>query len=555
MKKLLCIVLMLTMSLTAMIPCLAADNSWTDKDMYGRSAPHIDGVKWLVAPTMAGKVEPIVYDAPDSSLYATQYYRFIGTHQGVINVFGDVVIPAKYASVGGGPGWLYASTSNDTRIASCYLFNLSGKQISNTAYKNAWDSSQVGKETFVFVNTADGKEACVRLSDGKEIIKDKGLTTFDSSGLAAFFCENGNCGYFTVDGKRVFAPSGFKSCIPSNGVLQCEYVSGSDQFRGIYTCDFKPILTIKDSNSQSITVDSKNKLVLIENFGDRYERNQSDVYDYTGKKTEKQWISDLPFGGFPDGYKISGELQSGYFENVLGLKNSSGVTVIPDKYSSIRFVKGEKNDCVICTTLNGSVFSGSISCDLYTLTGKKLTSISGLKLEPGEVYRWLRNYPGEYKYGVLVGTNTKDKNDWKNQYSVYNENGKNIVTPCMDVAVLPGGIESSTPVSGDNWYTRTTNFCDISGNVLKKNVGYYVESQVGSEIEQDLTIVDKNSDDLNSQKSGYCDGKFDLIIPCKFDAVTEFCNGQAFVKYEGKWGIIDNPLNTIAETSWSTYKK
>lgn len=46
-------------------------------------------------------------------------------------------------------------------------------------------------------------------------------------------------------------------------------------------------------------------------------------------------------------------------------------------------------------------------------------------------------------------------------------------------------------------------------------------------------------------KCGYIDKQNVLVIPCVYDACTQFENGRAKVKQDGSWGTIDKEGKTV----------
>ncbi len=57
-----------------------------------------------------------------------------------------------------------------------------------------------------------------------------------------------------------------------------------------------------------------------------------------------------------------------------------------------------------------------------------------------------------------------------------------------------------------------------------------------------------------NKKTGYCNKTLIKVIPAKFDKAFDFDNGQACVKFEGKWGIIDTTGAFIIQPKFADIK-
>lgn len=558
MKKYISLLLAIVMTLLLATPCICAVPEWTDKDAFGHAAPSIHGVKWLVAPTMGGKVENMTYNL-GNDLAVLPYFTFYGTKNGVVDRYGNVVIPAKYESIDAGPGWFSASATRSAADCSTQLFNSKGKQVSVKPFINACNSSQYNNETYVLVNSTPDVMSCLRVSDGKEIFRGSSLCTFDSKGFAGYWNSNNKCGYFDVNGNKYQAPNDFTICTPVDGVLQCSREVNGKSIEGIYTTDFKPVIEF-DNGKDSPSFDREHKIICTTNCYERCENIAHSYYGFDGKPYtgDVSVFDDYSNTISPDGYRTSGALQSGYFENCLGVKDPSGKTIVKESYSDIQYLAGtdSSHNCILaCKISRSGIHVNSISSDIYDMNGNKLTTVNNAFLNQALMYRWLviEDFKNTVP-GVILADSEQFTKDWSNFECFYNNEGKKIIPGCLDSMCLPNCIVTSTPVSSDQWFMRNNNVYDMDGKILKSNMDYYIFGRIGMPEENDLTPVIENSTTTNG-KCGFCDGSYNLVVPCVFDCVNQFVDGEAYVKYNGKWGIIDNPLNTTAEKTWATILK
>lgn len=540
----------LVMAYSMMFCCTTAFATDTVKDLRGKNAPAIAGVTWLAAPTMGGKYETLLYETKNQELKSLPIYRFVGSKQGVVDAKGNVILPAKYGSIDSEQYCLGVSLGTSGIVAEDAVFDFTGKQLTPHIYLNIYGSAIVGDVPIAYANVSSNVQTAINLKNGKEILRAKFVGSFDPMGYASFQDADGKCGYFDITGKKTYAPSNFISCVPINGILECGV--GKWPYEDTVFCDlsFHPLLTFTDAQKKNGDVHAyqDEKLIQFTTLSAAGDETVT-MYNYEGKVTDAKAPIDQS-NYFPEGYQIFGGYQSGDFEPILGLKDPNGKIILQNRYSHIRYLKGRSGPCFMASTFTGSALHATgTKWVLIDAAGKILTSGSNSVLEQASVFRG--NMIDEVLPGVFACRKTNNAVDnWNVAFCAYNDKGVQIVKPTAFTYYLPGCIVSSCPVSAEQWYTRKTNAVDADGRTLKSDVDYFVVNSVGSAAENGLTRVCQNSTDSHG-KIGFCDENFNLVIPCVFDDAMEFANGQAFVKYNGKWGIIDNPFNSLSEVAWN----
>lgn len=575
---------------TIFVPAGAAA-SWTGKDALGKQAPDIENVKWLLAPTMDGTITT-AYRYKDRLSYSTGLYFFHGTKDGIIDRYGNVVLPAKYGTVDTDGKVIAASLTRDTRNADTALFTMTGKQITKHIYSQYVSDSYFKDKNGEFCQVFAGGQKCyVNLKTGKELPRVREIGYFDETGLAGFTDSNNKAGYMDTAGKLYYAPTSLNMDYvgPSNGVLFCTFKDASGKKgEGVYTADYKPIVvntdpnkdiycspetklislsvsTAKNADDFKVTLYDYSGNVLKDGIGDGssiqdyLDENGHRIVDYwdiqNGVRRELLWDIDADTtalgenDGFPEGYYEDGQLQSGYFEAVRGVKSGRNQWIVPPHFSSIDTFTGKNDTCIIAASFTGNVLRNSSSVwKLYSLEGKVLASGTNQCLDPTITYRVDGD---ELSNGYLLCRRLESDGRYGDEGALYNEDGKQLTPFGYDFEVWNNCVSMGNWKDWENGSSVGTAYnCsvyDLDGKLITANNPYRPEGRCRASKAEGLSAVLATD---GSGLYGYCDENFKLVIPCVFSRVDEFVDGQAWVQYQGKWGVINNPNNKTADAVW-----
>lgn len=584
-KRLLSAALALTLGAALLTPAAhAAEASWTGQDAYGNPAPAIEGVKWYLAPTVDGWVT--MTDIPD-------YVRY--NHNGgngVLDRFGAAAVPEKYAYAEPFPGGFSADLSRNAYESSTALFSTDGTQVTEHIYQQTVPESYYADETGHFIQvyggTRDGADDCrlyVNLDTGEELPRCKDVGYF-CEGLAGFQDFDGRTGYMDTKGNKHYAPENFSFVWTLPGGVLGYYIPTEEykSISGICNLDFEIILQAEDDDGSfyvsdcGVVVDSPagSDLSTLYDFTGKVlvpaaDRNYDIFLNDKGERCASYWdktpgkraerVLNLDTGettlgendGLPEGYYKDGKQELVGFDRVgtIGIKGPDGSWVVPQNYLNLEILQGTDKPMVAAMDHNEKVV-------LYDLTGKKLIATG---YEAIENFAYWEKSDGAYgDFTVIPGivrakTGRNDMNHHgPESFAVYSDSGKKLTALVDDAVATQNGFMTQTWVNGDYGKPPVCNLYKLDGTLAESDCGYYVPYL--NELNEGLVMAERyeaGGDEVVVTKEGYSDDKFDVVIPCVFDCALESQGGQMWVQYEGKWGIIDNPLNDTAERAWAEH--
>lgn len=541
--------LMVSMGITAL-----ATNE-TDVDQFGNSAPKLTGVKWLLAPT-------VVSDYPDS-LYPHGYsVHSRECKMSVVDRFGKAIIPLKYPSVSVYETHLCAKLSRLVEDNSTAIFEINGKQITEHLYAQTVPScyyvNEDGRYLKVVIYDSNGNsfETYVNLDTAKELPRMRAYGQF-KDGLVGFTSGKNECGFSDTKGNISYAPKEYTYINPIGpSTLFYEKKSNGVKYMGICDLNFKSLVEIEEENGDfdyqtNLLVVDKGEhesiydtdgTILVESSED-YKDSDIDAhgkryveffkktpgwdvkYRYYVDSKEVVYADDLPEGYYIEGVLVQTAAPLAT-EGTIGVKDSSGNWVVPKNFIDIKRLPGSDGHVVICRTHD-------YTYDVYDLhTSQKLCGGFKHYMQIGDFVR-----------AEFPRSNSKAKTN----YTFLNRMGKQLIKAYDEVGV-------SNVIVAHNWGDYKNIVCDVydlNGNLLRSESKYKPNGSLNLNNGGLSVITTSQIDGLY----GYCDSKFDEVIPCVFDYCLDFVEGQAWVKYQGKWGIIDNPLDSTAETYWANRTK
>lgn len=563
-----------------LVPAKATESA---ADAFGTAAPAVSGVKWWLAPTYQGNVET-------SGKNGFVRYQANGKF-GILNQFGKQVLSCQFAYAEANDYYLSASLTRSTLDHNTAVYALDGTKLTEHIYQQDVRESEYSDASgqFALLYTAGHMEmAYLNLNTGAVLPAMKNVGDF-AEGYAGFTAADGRVGYMDTKGMVHYAPSDF-TYVGGLGSSTLEYVrkSGEKQYAGICALDFTPMVEI-DKKQEDFNVKY--------DFGVAYVKSKSDytktkVYDTAGRlilNIQDGYVSDpyineaghicIPFlseqspfpsdlsvqgtfysgkslvydtaaktiswdthSNLPEGYSLEGKEEIGYLNvtGSVGLKDANGKFVIPQRYARLTPVCCGGQYLMIAQDNQGNYY-------LFDISGKKLAGpyfkieIPTMLEDPND---WNTEIPATSNF--LLATSQVGQYQ-EEKLSVLDKDGKVLASNADNVAFAEDGFV--TRIYTDETYTDfTAAYYDKNGSRTQASATYFPSEGCAHEGVQRVELV------VNGvTKYGLCDDKMELITPVVFDGMTISSAGQIWVKYQGKWGIIDNPLNDTAEKTWGAY--
>ena len=184
----------------------------------------------------------------------------------------------------------------------------------------------------------------------------------------------------------------------------------------------------------------------------------------------------------------------------------------------------------------------------FDLKGNEVENSKFVSLEETSTSRFYISIDNNYKYGIV----DKEKNVVvENKYDYIEEiksTGLLIATKGDDITIYTGSINEVVSVENAQ-LERVDNYIKVT----TQNEMYYLTSdgkKVGNK-----TVYLKNNIYANKSGSkwGFVDLKDNVVVPYKYDEVTELDEyGFAGINKDGKWGVVNSNGDVILEPTYKS---
>lgn len=285
----------------------------------------------------------------------------------------------------------------------------------------------------------------------------------------------------------------------------------------------KEILKMDNENVYRVTEINSDDAYIVASKNGRYA-----LYKNKENLTDNKYI-DIYYNNGTDTFTVQKNKS-------FGLIDLSGNVLIPEKYQELMvvgiYVKASLDDVDYTFDLNGNEVENSKYASLEeTSTGRFYISIDD-----------------NYKYGIL----DKDKNVVvENEYDYIEEiksTGLLIATARDNITIYTGSINEVVSVEHAQ-LERVDNYI----KVMTQNEMYYLTSDGKKVGNKTVYLTNNIYANKSGEKWGFVDLKDNVIVPYKYDEVTEVDEyGFAGIKKGGKWGVINSNGDVILEPTYES---
>lgn len=285
----------------------------------------------------------------------------------------------------------------------------------------------------------------------------------------------------------------------------------------------KEVLKMENENLYRVTEINSNDAYIVASKNGRYA-----LYRNKDILTSNKYI-DVYYNNGTDTFTVQKNKS-------FGLIDLNGNVLIPEKYEELMVV--------------GIYVKASLDNVNYTfdLKGNEVENSKFVSLEETSTSRFYISIDNNYKYGIV----DKEKNVVvENKYDYIEEiksTGLLIATKGDDITIYTGSINEVVSVENAQ-LERVDNYIKVT----TQNEMYYLTSdgkKVGNK-----TVYLKNNIYANKSGSkwGFVDLKDNVVVPYKYDEVTELDEyGFAGINKDGKWGVVNSNGDVILEPTYKS---